>query len=58
MIRHTFQIGQTVKVGKGEHVWTITGFFGEFGDIASLTRADLPSSNSSANITRLVEVTP
>ena len=50
---HAYAIGDTVRIGSGLIVWTITGFFGEHADIAALQRADLPSSNTSARFDRL-----
>ena len=58
MSKHDLKIGETVIIGKGAHVWRITGFFGEFNDIADLQRVDLASSNTSARFDRLVRVTP
>lgn len=50
---YTFVVGQTVRVGGGKVVWTITGFFGPTYSYASLNRADATSSNMSAHLTRL-----
>lgn len=53
---HAYGIGDRVHIGAGAHIWTITGFYGEHSDIAALTRADHPSSNTSARFDRLNKV--
>ena len=50
---YTWVVGQTVKVGKGAHVWRITGFFGPSYSYASLKRVGLDSTNTSAHLSRL-----
>jgi len=53
---HAYGIGDTVRIGRGAITWTITGFFGEYADIAALQRADQPTSNTSARFDRLTRV--
>ncbi|EFQ82725.1 hypothetical protein HMPREF0063_11934 [Aeromicrobium marinum DSM 15272] len=53
---HYYVIGEQVRVGRSRTVWQITSFFGPEFSHAALQRPDLPTSNSSAHVSRLVPV--